>query len=103
MGYKEDLERQGVHEPGLRLYNLQRDLGEQTNVAAEYPEVVQKLKRLADKQAATLCDGPARAGVVDTTAGRTLVTGYFTGRELKNMLEFWLVDIRHAYRSDSAP
>ena len=63
MGYKEDLERQGVHEPGLRLYNLQRDLGEQTNVAAEYPEVVQKLKRLADKQAATLCDGPARAGV----------------------------------------
>ena len=63
MGYKEDLERQGVHEPGLRLYNLQRDLGEQTNVAAEFPEVVQKLKRLADKQAATLCDGPARAGV----------------------------------------
>jgi 5'-nucleotidase/UDP-sugar diphosphatase len=30
--------------------------------------------------------------VLDTTAGSTLVTGYFTGLELKNMLEFFLVD-----------
>jgi 5'-nucleotidase len=30
--------------------------------------------------------------VLDTTAGSTLVTGYFTGQELKNMLEFFLVD-----------
>jgi 5'-nucleotidase/UDP-sugar diphosphatase len=35
---------------------------------------------------------PLGAGVVDTTAGSTLVTGYFTGQELKNMLEFFLVD-----------
>ena len=35
---------------------------------------------------------PLGAGVLDTTAGSTLVTGYFTGRELKNMLEFFLVD-----------
>ncbi len=35
---------------------------------------------------------PLGAGVVDTTAGSTLVTGYFTGRELKNILEFFLVD-----------
>ena len=35
---------------------------------------------------------PLGAGVVDTTAGSTLVTGYFTGQELKNILEFWLVD-----------
>jgi 5'-nucleotidase len=35
---------------------------------------------------------PLGAGVVDTTAGSTLVTGYFSGRELKNMLEFFLVD-----------
>jgi 5'-nucleotidase len=32
------------------------------------------------------------AGVVDTTAGSTLVTGYFNGQELKHMLEFFLVD-----------
>ncbi|MGA2255590.1 MAG: bifunctional UDP-sugar hydrolase/5'-nucleotidase [Thermoguttaceae bacterium] len=35
---------------------------------------------------------PLGTGVVDTTAGSTLVTGYFTGQELKNMLEFFLVD-----------
>ena len=35
---------------------------------------------------------PLGSGVVDTTAGSALVTGYFTGRELKNLLEFFLVD-----------
>jgi 5'-nucleotidase/UDP-sugar diphosphatase len=35
---------------------------------------------------------PLGAGVVDTTAGSTLVTGYFTGQELKNLLEFFLVE-----------
>jgi 5'-nucleotidase len=35
---------------------------------------------------------PLGAGVVDTTAGSALVTGYFNGRELKNLLEFLLVD-----------
>jgi 5'-nucleotidase len=35
---------------------------------------------------------PLGAGVVDSTAGSALVTGYFTGRELKNLLEFLLVD-----------
>jgi 5'-nucleotidase len=35
---------------------------------------------------------PLGAGVLDTTAGSTLVTGYFTGKELKNILEFMLLD-----------
>ncbi len=35
---------------------------------------------------------PLGAGVVDPTAGSALVTGYFTGQELKNLLEFLLVD-----------
>jgi 5'-nucleotidase len=35
---------------------------------------------------------PLGAGVLDETAGSTLVTGYFTGQELKHMLEFLLVD-----------
>jgi 5'-nucleotidase / UDP-sugar diphosphatase len=35
---------------------------------------------------------PLGAGVVDDTAGSALVTGYFTGLELKNLLEFFLVD-----------
>jgi 5'-nucleotidase len=35
---------------------------------------------------------PLGAGVVDATAGSALVTGYFTGQELKHLLEFFLVD-----------
>ena len=35
---------------------------------------------------------PLGFGVVDTTAGSALVTGYFTGLDLKNLLEYWLVD-----------
>ncbi|NJL50455.1 MAG: bifunctional metallophosphatase/5'-nucleotidase [Blastochloris sp.] len=35
---------------------------------------------------------PLGAGVLDTTAGSTLVTGYFTGQDLKHLLEFLLVD-----------
>ena len=35
---------------------------------------------------------PLGAGVVDTTAGSTLVTGYFNGQDLKHLLEFFLVD-----------
>ena len=35
---------------------------------------------------------PLGGGVVDTTAGSALVTAYFNGKELKNMLEFLLVD-----------
>jgi 5'-nucleotidase len=35
---------------------------------------------------------PLGAGAVDPTAGSALVTGYFTGQELKNILEFFLVD-----------
>jgi 5'-nucleotidase / UDP-sugar diphosphatase len=35
---------------------------------------------------------PLGFGVVDTTAGSALVTGYFTGQDLKTLLEFFLVD-----------
>jgi 5'-nucleotidase len=35
---------------------------------------------------------PLGAGVIDSTAGSALVTAYFTARELKNILEFFLVD-----------
>ncbi|MDM0043070.1 bifunctional UDP-sugar hydrolase/5'-nucleotidase [Variovorax dokdonensis] len=35
---------------------------------------------------------PLGAGVVDTTAGSAMVTGYFTGMDLKNILEFFLTD-----------
>ena len=35
---------------------------------------------------------PPGAGVVGPTPGSTLVTGYFTGQDLKTLLEFFLID-----------
>ena len=35
---------------------------------------------------------PLGAGIVDPTAGSTLVTGWFTAQEIKNILEFLLID-----------
>jgi arylsulfatase A len=40
--------------PGLRLYDLDAEIGEQTDVAAQHPEVVAKLKALADKMEAEI-------------------------------------------------
>ena len=40
--------------PGLRLYDLDAEIGEKTDVAAQYPEVVAKLKALADKMSAEI-------------------------------------------------
>jgi arylsulfatase A-like enzyme len=40
--------------PGLRLYDLDAEIGEQTDVAAQHSEVVAKLKALADKMAAEI-------------------------------------------------
>ena len=39
---------------GMRLYDLDAEIGEQTDVAAQHPEVVAKLKALADKMAAEI-------------------------------------------------
>lgn len=64
MGFKEDAQHQGESKPGLRLYNLQNDIGETTDVSAQHPDIVKRLKALADREAATLCDGlPQGAGV----------------------------------------
>ncbi len=40
-----------------RLYNLDIDIGERTDVAAEHPDIVERLKPLAVKMAAELGDG----------------------------------------------
>jgi arylsulfatase len=42
---------------GLELYNLESDIGENRNVAAQHPEVVKRLTALADAMRADLGDG----------------------------------------------
>jgi arylsulfatase A-like enzyme len=48
---------------GVRLYNLNAEIGERTNVAAEHPEVVKRLQSLAAQMAADLGDGKPGPGV----------------------------------------
>ena len=47
--------------PGPRLYNLDEEIGERTDVAAQHPETVAKLTALAEKMKADIgkADGPA--------------------------------------------
>jgi arylsulfatase A-like enzyme len=51
------VQKDDVMEKGLRLYNLDNDIGEKTNVADANPEVVKKLQALAVKMGEELCDG----------------------------------------------
>lgn len=48
---------------GVRLYNLDADIGEQTDVAAQHPDVVKRLQALATAMAAELGDGKPGPGV----------------------------------------
>jgi len=48
---------------GGRLYNLDEDIGETTDVADEHPEVVARLKKLAEAMAADIGDGKSGPGV----------------------------------------
>jgi arylsulfatase A-like enzyme len=51
----EGMGKQAAKTPaGMRLYDLDAEIGEQTDVAAQHPEVVAKLKALADKMAAEI-------------------------------------------------
>ena len=49
--------------PGVRLYNLDTDIGERSNVAAQHPDVVKDLQSLAAQMAAELGDGKPGPGV----------------------------------------
>jgi arylsulfatase A-like enzyme len=48
---------------GGRLYNLDQEIGERTNVAADNPDVVKRLRALAQRMAADLGDGKPGPGV----------------------------------------
>jgi hypothetical protein len=51
----EGMGKQAAKTPaGMRLYDLDAEIGEQTDVAAQHPEVVAKLKALADKISAEI-------------------------------------------------
>lgn len=59
---------------GLRLYDLDADIGEQIDVAARHPEVVAKLKAIAEKMAAEIGGKtpPARRPAGEVKGAKTL-------------------------------
>ena len=61
MGIKE--KPQDLLTKGVRLYNLEEEIGERTNVAAQHPEVVLRLQSLADAMTADIGSGRAGPGV----------------------------------------
>ena len=61
-----------------RLYNLDKEIGEQTDVAAANPEIVGKLKALAVKMAAELGDGKPGPEVREAGRAEKPVTLYPT-------------------------
>lgn len=50
----EDMGKRAKTPPGLRLYDLDAEIGEQTDVAVQHREIVAKLKVLADKVSAEI-------------------------------------------------
>jgi len=45
-----------VNEAGLRLYNLDDDIGETKDVAAQHPDVVRRLRAVAEQQRKAFCN-----------------------------------------------
>ncbi len=62
MGFKE---KPSDLAAGGRLYNLDEEIGEVTNLAAENPEVVTRLQKLADAMAVDIAKNARPAGVVE--------------------------------------
>ena len=60
MGFSE---QPGDIRTGGRLYNLDGDIGEKTDVATENPEIVQRLRKIADAMIADIGSGQAGPGV----------------------------------------
>jgi arylsulfatase A len=61
MGIKEKPD--DLQAPGVRLYNLEEEIGEITNVADQHPEVVARLQKLANEMIADIGSGKAGPGV----------------------------------------
>ncbi|MCB1232870.1 MAG: sulfatase [Verrucomicrobiae bacterium] len=52
-----------IKQPGLRLYNLEEEIGETTNVATQHPDVVARLQKIADAMIADIGSGKSGPGV----------------------------------------
>ncbi len=49
---------------GLALFNLENDIGEENDVAADHPDIVKKMQTMADRMRADLGDGKIKGSGV---------------------------------------
>jgi len=76
MGMRERPE--DLRAPGVRLYNLDEEIGEITNLAGEHPDVVARLQKLADEMIADIGSGKPGPGVRPAGVVENPVTLYPT-------------------------
>lgn len=69
---------QDLNVAGVRLYNLDEEIGELTNVAPRQPDVVERLQKLADRMIADIGSGPPGPGVRPAGTVENPVTIYPT-------------------------
>ncbi|MAE28616.1 MAG: arylsulfatase [Planctomycetes bacterium] len=73
---------------GLELYDLEADIGERVNLAAEHPQVVERLTALADAMRAELGDNLTEAeGAGQRAPGRWREVSIFNGTDLAGWRE----------------
>ncbi len=108
MGIKEKPEDLQV--PGVRLYNLDEEIGEVTNVAEQNPEVVARLQKLIDEMAADIGSGQSGPGVRPVGSVENPVTLYPTEpRKQKSLkpsgkpIDWKTIKRGDAFGSGSAP
>ncbi len=70
-------------QPGLRLYNLDEEIGEVTNIAEQHPDVVARLQKLAAQMIADIGSGQAGKGVRPPGVKDNPVTLYPTKQKNK--------------------
>jgi len=95
--------------PGVRLYNLDEEIGEVTNVAQEHRDIVERLQKLADEMTADIGSGTPGPGVRPVGTVENPVTLYPTqprNRAKKasgKPIDWNKIKAGDAYGSSSAP
>ena len=94
---------------GERLYNLDEEIGEVTNVAEQHPEVVAKLRQEVDKMLADIGSGQAGPGVRPAGSVENPVTLYPTQSAKRRApkkgkpIKWREIEVGDAFGSGSAP
>ena len=95
---------------GGRLYNLEEEIGEKTDLADKHPEIVEKLEQLAEKMRADIGDGGRGPGVRPAGRVNNPVTLYpTTGKRRKSPkpsgkpLDWSKIKLGGVYSTSTAP